>query len=682
MVDPMGLLAKVLADVESGEIVFLAGSGVSFASGAPSAQLVLDKTMQRYLPNVIPDLSSEVLVEDLATGTLPEAFQPEIFYEQLLLLAPPACLNGWQVLRRNIFPPNLNHLFLVAYSHAKRTPLITTNFDLLFEEAALQLGVRPVIYVPGDSPAQLTRPLEADEFRLWKVHGSVAADPHDWQARRDDPTPPSSLLTTMESISRVNPPLLGALEFSIRNKTLAFVGYSASDVDLFPQIRQMRPSLLWIDRNLSAGATSYLAEPMRRRLARVHGRALEWWPDEVFAEYCRIRGSLPNGHVIDPAIVGGKCADFKRGFNASAALDEVLEGQPDNQWNSQRERLLEVLLLKARGRYVPALRKAEVLYRELSAGGLPETVSIATLVAAQLSHERSRYVDCESYALRGIRALSDLPASERRPFRILFGCLAAEARRMQFAHDLHREVGFPLSNRFALRAFFALSTQLVRVLPRVVRPELPGSTGLSRDRTLRLYAQFEIIEHTIRLILFLRALVERVARGFPPLWRVARPPLTLALRWVDARCKRLGYAAGSANVRKTLGRIPGRGTDTQREAIEEGGDIYSVGHQETGIELSDRNLGDFYFDVGEIASAEAAYVKMLRGARGSGNVLNEIKARAAIGICRERTGRPAFSMLEFDEFKLLCEQVQGEDWQRAFGTVLGRFRPSSFSERR
>jgi hypothetical protein len=632
--------------------------------------------MRRYLPNALLTLGAEVLVDDLAGRSLWEVFQPEVLYEQLLTLTVPTCLNAWLVLRRNPLPPNVNHLFLVAYACASHTPLVTTNFDLLFEDAADQLGLRPVVYVPGDSPARLKQPLSPNEFWLWKVHGSIAGDPADWSRGRDDPRPPLSLLTTMESISRVNVGVLSALESAIKGRTLCFVGYSGRDVDLFPEIKARRPRLLWIDGNFARGSTSDLASVLNRKLDQLKGESLDVWPDQVFSEYDRMHKLLPGGHKVNLSSVRQRCQHYRASFDHSRAFDEVLPKHLGADWDSYRERLLEVLLLKARGRYAVALDKGRVLEADLVRGGAaPELCELAALTAAQLSHERSRYVDCEAYALKGRRRVAELPRPDRKVFRVLFDCWAAEGRRMQFAHDLHSQVEVTLSPRFAIQALWSLLWQAAKMVPWILWAKRDSGAPVSRSRILHLYAQFEAVENAIRLIAFLRAFAQRGASGRTWIWSFVRPPMTAALKALDSKSKKFGYAAGSANARKFLARIPSASSVDVRATIEEGIELYQVGHYETGLELSDRNLGDLFFDGRRYPEAEAAYGSMLKRARSSGNGLNAVKAWVGIALCRERTSRPALSVAEADELRQLCGEVQGDDWQRVLRGVVERFQP-------
>ena len=63
---------------------------------------------------------------------------------------------------------------LVSYAHETGSPIYTTNFDSLIEEACARLGISPDL--PGTvSPVQVG--LSGSGFKLYKLHGSLDWDP-------------------------------------------------------------------------------------------------------------------------------------------------------------------------------------------------------------------------------------------------------------------------------------------------------------------------------------------------------------------------------------------------------------------------------------------------------------------------------------------------------------------------
>ena len=215
------------ADLLGGPMLILAGSGISCSAPAnlPTAQKLIEVSAAHHLAAVPRDLVSAVV----------DGVQPEVYYEELRLflgeeaLAPLCCLAGDA-------RPTLAHYAMVAVAADSRLPIITTNFDPLFEHAAAELGV-PHRVVLQSGPFDR----KSGELEIWKVHGSLDAATASSAAR---------LASTMPTITQANPPLLEAMATLLRSRVLCIVGYSGRDIDLFPflyGVTRTAEGVLWID---------------------------------------------------------------------------------------------------------------------------------------------------------------------------------------------------------------------------------------------------------------------------------------------------------------------------------------------------------------------------------------------------------------------------------------------------
>ena len=211
---------------QDGKLCFLAGSGISLDSGLPSAKTILERTLEVVLPNMSPFDRDQVL-----------EIQPEVFYESLLAYAQPEsrldALSMWLSLHPRILSqfgstpdPNIVHYTLVEYASRHRVPIFTTNFDLMFEEAADRLNIKPkVVMKPQDWSADLS----GTDVIICKLHGSID---------KDGSPDLKSLLTTMTQISTMNTWWIESIRKLMERYHLCFVGYSGRDIDIFPFVEQ------------------------------------------------------------------------------------------------------------------------------------------------------------------------------------------------------------------------------------------------------------------------------------------------------------------------------------------------------------------------------------------------------------------------------------------------------------
>jgi len=264
--------------VRDGKVFFFAGSGISFLSNLPSAGRVLCNTAAWCLPDQddYKALRQAVVVDESSYK-----IQPEVFYETLLYVVRSTdALLFWKSVSTSYlksfgYPvePNINHLAIVDYAVKTRMPILTTNFDSLFEEAAEQLGYNHQVLLPRTDDERTIiecfnrRAIRTDTAYIFKLHGSISTSGEESL---------DSLCTTMTSISRANFRVIDFLEWLCKANHIVFVGYSGRDIDYFPEIK--RRSLVrrpfWIDR--------FRDTATRANCDYIHAIPVTAYPNEIF----------------------------------------------------------------------------------------------------------------------------------------------------------------------------------------------------------------------------------------------------------------------------------------------------------------------------------------------------------------------------------------------------------------
>ncbi len=220
-------VTRFLGLVRQGKVVFFVGSGVSLSHPAclPSAKRLLSLGFSLYLPD---DAGSEI---ELVANRM----WPEVFYHELMAFIGEDALLPFDALAQEDAKPTLAHYLIVSASARAGLPVITTNFDCLLEGAARTLlGAEPTVVGPAG-------PYSDHSFSIWKVHGSVGSAAS---------TGSLAIRATMPRVTQPNTKLLDALGRLLSDdRHICFVGYSGSDIDLFPMIKDFQEvkEPFWID---------------------------------------------------------------------------------------------------------------------------------------------------------------------------------------------------------------------------------------------------------------------------------------------------------------------------------------------------------------------------------------------------------------------------------------------------
>lgn len=226
------------------KILFFAGSGISldYPTFLPSAkQMLKDITLPITAPSTYKEkeLNFKSLVNSL----------PELYYESIIDIVEPESSSPetkriWEVLKfgqtreeleEYDLGPNLGHIILVYLAWRNNLPLITVNYDLMFELAAKKIGLEPKPCYPGKSGG-FERASSKKEVSIWKLHGSVENI--------------DSIRTSLYTITRADRSIIEQLRRLFEKHRSCLVGYSGRDIDIFPFIVSFDlPPSFWLAPN-------------------------------------------------------------------------------------------------------------------------------------------------------------------------------------------------------------------------------------------------------------------------------------------------------------------------------------------------------------------------------------------------------------------------------------------------
>lgn len=616
---PMSPLATLNAAFANHRLIFLAGSGISRASGLPAADQLLRQTLDLVLPEACTEEARQRLAQ----------LQPELVYEAIIRMGGDRrCLLLWTALGRAAqnrvgitIQPNAIHRLLVKYSHDAGVPLVTPNFDVMFEQAARAQNIPFRVYLPHDPP-----PHDLSELAICKIHGSIETS--------DGACDTETIWTTASEIATFNAPWMKFLNEQARGRQWCFAGYSGRDIDLLPHLAGAAhggPPIIWID-HFDEGA------PVTANARQTNAMLVEGFPCQVFADL----GKCPPAPDAEPPDLTPLLADLAREFRREVAF------------TAAQRTLLHAILIQ----HVGSTQEALSILDRIDDGAfhaLPARSQIEYLgMRANCHHEMSRYQQLGSCGLRMARyGRQDVSA-------LIHGLIIhAESLRMRLPADAYYpETGYALHlARLTVVVYFLLVAGLVGLCLLVTGKRLEGLAPAIRHT---------VIEHGVRFL----AIVQRVVQ------RRARRPHTLAGRFLRRAWHTIyetshhhGYAAGMANAGKFLARIaPGEGPgDAWR--------IYTLFAQKTGIELLSRNEADAALERGDFAAALTGYQEYGAMALQNGNLLNGVKAMLGSFRVRElQSPTPVTSEEEINRLTELSRQVEGRLWQHHFQKIIAHIR--------
>jgi hypothetical protein len=617
----------------AGEIFFFAGSGISYASNLPSAYAVLERTANIFLPTSV----SEDKKKDIC-----KRIQPEVFYESIIgMTRTYECLDIWRSLYKDEQDkhhvqcrPNFTHLFIAEYSRKNSLPIVTTNFDSMFEQACDLIGIKSHIVLPTDSPHTIS----GDDVLICKVHGSIQDNNGEYS--------PHALWTTMTQITKVNTEWIEYINTLMSNKHICFVGYSGRDIDLFPYIAEF-PKKSWAKRIV--WINDFAKDPASNT-ASISCNALrvEKWPIDFFNDIS-IRIDIGKPVQKEQQIpISEKIEILLASLEQSLSEKKLLT-------NEEKELLYCVLLAKL-GHY----REAHQFATELKKTKLPHFSRLTSknhllLTCARLSHEISRYESCRKYASQVLTMSKNKEGYDVNAV-LQASCLVSEAYRMSIPSDIYfsnkKKLIDYLYVFFVLAHFILTSfaTKLRMLCHRLYFSDL--STG----------TQHELIEHRIRFYALVQSILGSPQRGWNRFIKAF-----LSRIWVSIRdtSYRVGYSAGIANAGKFKYRLT-----PSDKTKSESANIYTLTTSATGAELLIRNEGDQLLRDGQFAQSRTKFIEYIEMAKKSGNTLNEIKGIIGYAYANHMEGKmPLLTDVMTKRFVSLTGQVEGRRWRNHFSYI-------------
>ena len=371
------------------DVVFFVGSGVSLQPPAclPGAPALTRLAADLFLPD---DPSVADAVQQVVSS-----IQPEVFYEQISLFAPDGPVRLLEVLgtRR---PATFGHFLIVLLSARAGGPVITTNFDLLLEQAAEDLGLQKAVARPFDNFL-----LKEGELSIWKVHGSI-----DDLARLGA----AAMATTMARITQPNLGLLAQIAKLAREKHLCLIGYSGRDIDLFPYLCQLpdKKAPIWIDPAFDAD------DSLRRRAQELGARTVCSTLDEIVRDGAHelLEELARHGIAVDP--LGGSWEPDRKRAEVNMLLSGIRERLAQLfDLSPAEKKLLFVLCLNKIGRHEQANEYLDTWRREIGQDLEPAVSARVLLTQSRLCDCISDYDRALQFAQSGLSETRQLLRQER-----------------------------------------------------------------------------------------------------------------------------------------------------------------------------------------------------------------------------------------------------------------------------
>jgi hypothetical protein len=586
-----------IAAFEAGKIVFFAGAGASRDSGAVMPADVLRASAKLFLPreSKFSQDRTHVLKARLPAGY--EGIQPELFYENLLAVREDRGLLGlWRVLSPTWLQtqgaelaPNANHLALAAYAARTGIPIFTTNFDMLFEAAAIALRLPRRTYVAAEPSLQEPCP---GVVRVVKLHGSIELD---------DRVNLESLQSTMESITAVDEGFVSAILGACVGRTLTFVGYSGCDIDYFPVLSapSLSPRPFWFVPPNDASTAA------RARL--IGARIVSQLPGELFRER-------------DPTL------PWKLPEPDNPSLLRRLQAEIGPPLSSGQKQLLLATCLLAMGR---APRSSQILEGLL---GGTDSLSHRDRALAWLAQARAHDVlsDYEGSVRSGEAALASARRAKRAADVDTEEAAALQARAVyQIEMSRQQAIGPNIQFGGALDwtpPLHALALSLIRGVAVLAALHMARRrfAGRMKRRLSVLRAEHAINDH--RMLLVARA--ARVLCGVAPLRALGIQRLFHALMASIARGALKSrdyftYAGCQKEMARLLGSSEGAGPN----------ELYLLLRDPLNAGIVQRDRSMAAIRRGDFVAAETALQGMLQAARDCGSLANEVKALCGLSAC-------------------------------------------------
>ncbi|NMC58235.1 MAG: hypothetical protein GYA51_02390 [Candidatus Methanofastidiosa archaeon] len=617
---------------KKGKIFFFAGSGICYDSNLPSAKLLLDYTSDVFLPK---NYSNEFILNRL---------QPELFYESIIYLTKTYdCLKLWSILHDDVQNkynlkcfPNIVHLIIVDYSFRKKIPIITTNFDVLFEKACDYLKIDYEVCLPTDKPSNIVD----NKLKICKIHGSIQSGVK---------YTPESLFTTMTDITKINIEWIDFILNLMKSLHICFVGYSGKDLDIFPHINENsmnREEAFWINK--------FDNDNSNRASREINALRIEDYPKDFFVKNC---GDLR----IPSNILSYRIAKINSNKKKYVLEELKKELEEKVSFNQQSKILLHCICLKNISLYNNSYKKILKLVKKNESiksrkKKLPiEHEIIMLLFCARLSHETSQNISIKKYAKEVVKKVK-INKINNPNFRIQARCLISESLRMRIPNDHF----FPHPQKFKL--FLMVLFTIFHFCFTSVNNYFDLWIHGNRFNKLDVATQQEMIEHDIRLLISLQKVFIRknskkiLIQIFCNLWHK-----------IENVCISYGYAGGIANTLRYRWRI-----SSTNEIRNKAKNIYSIITYSTGHEILLKDEAGKFVEERKFIQSEKRFIELINIANKSGNALNEIKGILGLSFVILARKQKIPSKWK-KRFKELYPKIEGKMWKEYLEYVYRLF---------
>lgn len=612
----------VLSTIEKGNIFFFCGSGISYDSHLPSAHEILKNTCDIFLPSYVSDLETNKIIDNI---------QPEVFYEILLRVTNNYdALNIWKCLHKdfNDSKPNLSHIFIVKYSFKNSIPIITTNFDLMFEMAADLLEIPYIVLMPNDPPPKSI----SNRVVICKIHGSISD--------KNEKYNPKGLWTTMTSITKINIPWVKYIYNTMKDHHICFVGYSGRDIDYFPYIKNFSEQkstkkVFWInkfDEDEYSNKKSKLCNALK----------VNYFPSEIFT---LIDNDIKNNDTIN---------NNDTNFVIKKLKCDILN---KNIISKTSKEVFYINILQALGKYQKAyLLSVKIKNKKIS----HKHYKIFLLNFCRLNHEVSKYETCGILADKLIELCKKDLKNNIGTF-IQAKCLKSESLRMSIPNDLYFK--YNKSKKRIVRSIYVVFHFILTTLQLIFYTKI-----YYRKEKLSSNAQHEFIEHNIRFVAILQSVMGSQKNG----WGNIRKKILIYL-WEHLRKKSysFGYAAGIANSQKFKQRLF---LESNTKSSLEAEEIFKLTTSSTGKELIIRNNADLLIKNNKHKKAICLFREQILMANLSGNRLNGIKGYLGIAYSNSINKiHPLMDKNDYNIFLQLVDEMEGNLWKNYLYNLSNEF---------
>lgn len=620
---------KFIEKLNKGDVFFLAGSGISYASNLPSASMILEHTLDAFLPKSRHTKRRRNLLKKI---------QPEIVYEVLLHMTSRLdCLELWKSLHPVeqqkhgvVCKPSFMHHFIVKYSSDKKVPIITTNFDLMFEEACKNFNISYDIYLPDSLPPQ-----DFNKLAICKIHGSIG---------NEKEIKLNSLSTTMTEITKIRFDWLNFIYSLMEEKCLCIVGYSGRDIDIFPFIakrnlelieRYKESKIVWI--NKFTNDYSDFASKKSKSI-----RIFSWPSDYFKSKHLKLNIKFPS--IPEDNI-------HQNSLSVSELLSKLkLKLSRKNLLTDDEKELFYCVLLHKLGYHFEAYNLIQELKNKKDLKFHNEGNKYFLMISfAKLSHEVADFHSLKESASQ----LKKILKSERKFFvdyYIIANCLIAESYRMSFASDIY----FPKNKN---KKYFQNIKKIIRLFKIV--------DNISKKYDLQnssIYVKQELLEHKIRFLAFIQSSLSIFDK-------IIKEELLEKWDKIKILCNKEGYADGIANCEKYKFRL-----SHSAESKDESMRIYNLLTSATGKELIIRNEAEKLLSEKKYEKSKNKFMKLTNYAKKSGNILNEIKGLLGYAYVNYLTKN--YPLLESQQITRLIElkdKVTSKELKKYLGYVIDKY---------